>query len=173
MQGSASLCCSNANKSNKHENTKEFMIVTILWEKWCVIWQKWGVLIFLAMNVQLIQYSAAHLVTRTPQCSHITWALASLHRLPVKFRIYIKSLLIAYRALNNSCWSLTGPPQLSDYQNKGSCLCLTQSLRLVTGGVLSWFHIYETVSHFSSIFQRLFSHVMPCIYLLYTYVCMH
>src|SRR4029434_5116217 len=31
------LCCSNANKINKHVNTKAFVIPTIFWEKWCII----------------------------------------------------------------------------------------------------------------------------------------
>ena len=34
----SSVC--NANKINKHVNTKAFVIATIFWEKWCIIWQK-------------------------------------------------------------------------------------------------------------------------------------
>ena len=30
----------NANKINKHVDTKAFVIATIFWEKWCIIWQK-------------------------------------------------------------------------------------------------------------------------------------
>ena len=31
------FCFSNANKINKHVNTKTFVIATIFWEKWCII----------------------------------------------------------------------------------------------------------------------------------------
>ena len=31
------FCFSNANKINKHVNTKAFVIATIFWEKWCII----------------------------------------------------------------------------------------------------------------------------------------
>ena len=38
--GFFSMCFSNANKINKHVNTKTFVIATFFWEKWCIIWQK-------------------------------------------------------------------------------------------------------------------------------------
>jgi len=31
------LCCSNVNKGNRHENTKAFVIATIVLEKWHII----------------------------------------------------------------------------------------------------------------------------------------
>lgn len=35
-----SLCCSNANKRNKHVNTKAFVPATIFWEMWSIFWKK-------------------------------------------------------------------------------------------------------------------------------------
>ena len=52
-------------------------------------------------RLQLIQNTAATLLTRTSRRSHITPVLASFHCLPVKFRINYKILLITYKALHN------------------------------------------------------------------------
>ena len=51
-------------------------------------------------RLQLIQNAAARLLTGTGRRSHITPVLASLHWLPVKFRIDFKILLITYKALH-------------------------------------------------------------------------
>ena len=60
-------------------------------------------------RLQLIQYAAAHLLTGTRKREHITPILASLHWLPVHFRIHFKVLLFTFK-------SLTGlaPPYLSE-----------------------------------------------------------
>jgi len=51
-------------------------------------------------RLQLIQNSAARLLTKTKRREHISPVLASLHWLPVTFRIDFKILLLTYKALN-------------------------------------------------------------------------
>ena len=51
-------------------------------------------------RLQLIQNSAARLLTRSNRRCHITPVLASLHWLPIAFRVQFKVLVIAYRAMN-------------------------------------------------------------------------
>lgn len=60
-------------------------------------------------RLQLVQNAAAHLLTRTKRCEHISPVLASLHWLPVRFRINFKILLLTYKALNGQA-----PGYLSD-----------------------------------------------------------
>uniref|UniRef100_A0A3B3HB31 Reverse transcriptase domain-containing protein n=1 Tax=Oryzias latipes TaxID=8090 RepID=A0A3B3HB31_ORYLA len=50
-------------------------------------------------QLQLVQNAAARLITGTRMRDHITPVLASLHWLPVSFRIDFKILLIAFKAL--------------------------------------------------------------------------
>uniref|UniRef100_A0A3Q3K2M1 Reverse transcriptase domain-containing protein n=1 Tax=Monopterus albus TaxID=43700 RepID=A0A3Q3K2M1_MONAL len=52
-------------------------------------------------SLQLIQNAAARVLTGTSKRDHISPILASLHWLPVKFRIEFKILLLTYKALNN------------------------------------------------------------------------
>ena len=52
-------------------------------------------------RLQLVQNAAARLLTGTRRWDHITPVLASLHWLPVKFRIHFKVLLFVYKALHN------------------------------------------------------------------------
>ncbi|XP_075330633.1 uncharacterized protein LOC142388967, partial [Odontesthes bonariensis] len=52
-------------------------------------------------SLQLIQNAAARVLTRTNSRDHISPVLASLHWLPVKFRIEFKILLLTYKALND------------------------------------------------------------------------
>ncbi|XP_075329020.1 uncharacterized protein LOC142388045 [Odontesthes bonariensis] len=52
-------------------------------------------------SLQLIQNAAARVLMRTNRRDHISPALASLHWLPVKFRIEFKILLLTYKALND------------------------------------------------------------------------
>ncbi|XP_058233510.1 probable RNA-directed DNA polymerase from transposon BS isoform X2 [Hemibagrus wyckioides] len=59
--------------------------------------------------LQLVQNAAARVLTRTRRYEHITPILATLHWLPVKFRINYKILLLIFKALNG----LT-PQYLSD-----------------------------------------------------------
>ena len=51
-------------------------------------------------RLQLIQNSAARLLTKTKRREHISPVLATLHWLPVTFRIDFKVLLLTYKALN-------------------------------------------------------------------------
>src|SRR4029434_3271934 len=51
-------------------------------------------------RLQLVQNSAAWLLTRTKRREHISPVLAALHWLPVIFRIDFKVLLLVYKALN-------------------------------------------------------------------------
>ena len=51
-------------------------------------------------SLQLVQNAAARVLTGTRKRDHITPSLASLHWLPVKYRIEFKILLLTYKALN-------------------------------------------------------------------------
>ncbi|KAF7649420.1 hypothetical protein LDENG_00141500 [Lucifuga dentata] len=51
-----------------------------------------------ASRLQMVQNAAARLLTRTKRREHITPILASLHWLPVHFRIQFKILLITFKA---------------------------------------------------------------------------
>ncbi len=50
--------------------------------------------------LQLVQNAAARLVTGTHKREHMSPMLASLHQLPVHFRIHPKILLFAFKSLN-------------------------------------------------------------------------
>ncbi len=52
-------------------------------------------------KLQLIQNSAARIITRTSSLQHITPSLQQLHWLPIKFCIDFKILLLAYKTLYN------------------------------------------------------------------------
>ena len=51
-------------------------------------------------KLQLIQNSAARLLTKTRRREHITPVLAELHWLPVSYRVDFKVLLLVYKAVN-------------------------------------------------------------------------
>ena len=51
-------------------------------------------------SLQLVQNAAARLLTGTGRREHITPVLASLHWLPVEFRVQFKILLLTYKALS-------------------------------------------------------------------------
>ena len=51
-------------------------------------------------RLQRVQNAAARLLTVTKKRDHITPILASLHWLPVQFRVKLKNLLFVYKALN-------------------------------------------------------------------------
>lgn len=59
-------------------------------------------------KLQLVQNSAARIITKTPSFHHITSVLQQLHWLPVKFRINYKILLLTFKAIHN-----LSPPYLS------------------------------------------------------------
>ncbi len=60
-------------------------------------------------RLQLVQNAAAHLLTGARQREHITPILASLHWLPVHFRVHFKILLFVFKSLNG-----LAPPHLSE-----------------------------------------------------------
>ena len=60
-------------------------------------------------RLQLVQNAAARLLTGTRRQEHITPVLASLHWLPVRFRVDFKILLFAFKCLNG-----LAPTYLSD-----------------------------------------------------------
>ncbi|XP_051939816.1 uncharacterized protein LOC127612987 [Hippocampus zosterae] len=59
--------------------------------------------------LQLVQNAAARLLTGTRKRGHITPTLASLHWLPIHFRVIFKILLFVFKSLNN-----LAPPYLSE-----------------------------------------------------------
>ncbi|KAK0132534.1 hypothetical protein N1851_032613 [Merluccius polli] len=60
-------------------------------------------------KLQLVQNSAARIITKTPSINHITPILQQLHWLPIKHRIEFKILLFTFKAIHN-----LAPPYLSD-----------------------------------------------------------
>ena len=60
-------------------------------------------------KLQLIQNSAARLVTRTPMYEHISPVRQALHWLPIEARVHFKLLLFVYKILHNQA-----PVYLSD-----------------------------------------------------------
>ncbi len=76
-----------------------------------------------------MQNSAARLLTRTKKHDHITPVLASLHWLPVRFRIDFKILLITFKALDGLC-----PTYIADLLTPYS---LERSLRSSGKGLLA------------------------------------
>uniref|UniRef100_A0A3B3CVM8 Reverse transcriptase domain-containing protein n=1 Tax=Oryzias melastigma TaxID=30732 RepID=A0A3B3CVM8_ORYME len=60
-------------------------------------------------KLQLVQNSAARIVSRTPSFHHITPVLQQLHWLPIKFRIQFKLLLLTFKSIHN-----LAPPYLAD-----------------------------------------------------------
>ena len=61
----------------------------------------YGIPDYLLNKLQLIQNTAARMVTRTKRNEHITPVLQSLHWLPVHKRIQFKILLLTFKALRN------------------------------------------------------------------------
>ncbi len=51
-------------------------------------------------RLQVVQNSAAKLLTKSSKRSHVTPILISLHWLPVKFRIHFKIIVMVFRALH-------------------------------------------------------------------------
>jgi len=60
-------------------------------------------------RLQAVQNSAARLLTHINKRAHITPVLASLHWLPIQYRIQFKILVLTFRALNGEV-----PPYISD-----------------------------------------------------------
>ncbi|KAJ8404091.1 hypothetical protein AAFF_G00344410, partial [Aldrovandia affinis] len=51
-------------------------------------------------SLQLVQNTAARILTRSKKYEHITPVLASLHWLPIKYRADYKVLLLTFKAVN-------------------------------------------------------------------------
>uniref|UniRef100_A0A8C7Y7R4 Reverse transcriptase domain-containing protein n=1 Tax=Oryzias sinensis TaxID=183150 RepID=A0A8C7Y7R4_9TELE len=73
-------------------------------------------------KLQLVQNSAARIITRTPSFHHITPILQQLHWLPVAFRIKFKLLLYTFKALHS-----LAPSYLSNQVNTPSPSLLSSS----------------------------------------------
>ena len=63
-------------------------------------------------RLQIIQNSAAHLISRTPRHEHITPVLVQLHWLPITKRCKFKILTRAYKAVHHNA-----PPYICDMLN--------------------------------------------------------
>ena len=102
-------------------------------------------------TLQLVQNAAARFLTGTRRREHISPVLASLHWLPIKFRIEFKILLLTYKTLNG-----IGPSYLKElivpyYQSR--------SLRSQHAGLL----VIPRVSK-SSMGGRAFSYQAPLLW---------
>ena len=73
-------------------------------------------------KLQLVQNTAARIITGTSRHDHITPVLFSLHWLPVEYRIQFKLLLLVYKSLHN-----LAPVYISDLITK--CVPNISSLR--------------------------------------------
>ncbi|KAK0130908.1 Myelin regulatory factor-like protein [Merluccius polli] len=73
-------------------------------------------------KLQLVQNSAARIITRTSSINHITPILQQLHWLPIKHRIEFKILLFAFKAIHN-----LAPPYLSDLLHVATPSCTLRS----------------------------------------------
>ena len=77
----------------------------------------------------MVQNAAARLLTGTKKYDHVTPILASLHWLPIHFRIQFKILLFVFKALNDQA-----PSYISDLLTP---LAYTRSLRSSDQALLS------------------------------------
>ncbi|XP_059904412.1 uncharacterized protein LOC132454883 [Gadus macrocephalus] len=94
-------------------------------------------------RLQIIQNSAARIITRTKSSDHITPVLIQLHWLPVHYRIQYKTLLLTYKALHNLAPSYLCDllqeytPSRSLRSTSAGLLCIPTS-RLTTMGARSF-----------------------------------
>ncbi len=100
-----------------------------------------GVLKATLSKLQLVQNSAARILTRTSAREHITPVLEKLHWLPVSFRIDFKMIMLTYKALNNLAPQYLSelltpytPTRVLRYSEAG--LLTVQTTRLKTMGFL-------------------------------------
>lgn len=99
-------------------------------------------------KLQLVQNSAARIISKTPSFHHITPVLQQLHWLPVKFRIDFKILLYAFKAIHN-----LAPPYLSDLLHIATS---TRSLRSSSS-----IHLTVPSARLSTMGSRAFSRSAP------------
>ena len=62
-----------------------------------------GLPLRLMRKLQVVQNEVARLLTGVRKCQHISLTLATLHWLPIRFRIDFKVLMLTYKALNQAC----------------------------------------------------------------------
>ena len=72
-------------------------------------------------SLQLIQNAADRVLMRTNRRDHVSPGLASLHWLPVKFRIEFKILLLTYKALNDRAPSYLKDLIVGYFPNRALC----------------------------------------------------
>ena len=78
-------------------------------------------------RLQMVQNAAARLLTGTRKYEHITPVLASLHWLPVQFRIHFKILLFVFKSLHG-----LAPPYLAELlQSHTPSRCLRSADQLL------------------------------------------
>ncbi|XP_061587561.1 uncharacterized protein LOC133452331 isoform X1 [Cololabis saira] len=102
----------------------------------------------LTNKLQLIQNSAARIITRIKSSDHITPVLIQLHWLPVQYRIIYKNLLLTHKALHN-----LAPTYLCDLLKEYTP---SRTLRSTSAGLL-----FTPTSHLSSMGARAFSCTAP------------
>ncbi len=101
-------------------------------------------------KLQLVRNAAARVLTRSRKYDHISPVLSTLHWIHIKHRIYLKILLITYKALNvlapqylSELLSHYSPPRLLRSQNSGRLIIHTQSQQL------NPYHLQETAKNTS------------------------
>ncbi len=94
-------------------------------------------------QLQLIQYAAARILTRTRKSEHITPVLRFLHWLPVIFRIDFKVLLLIYKSLNG-----LGPKYIADMLTEYKPNSRVTIRAIFTGRTLARISILPKISRF-------------------------
>lgn len=113
-------------------------------------------------GLQLVQNAAARLLTCTRKKKHVTPILASLHWLPIQYRIDFKLLILVYKALHNLRPSYLAdlcvhkPPRtLRSGQMTSDVPIKIEWYLRICGGCSEAFE-YLTATPKTSIFSRLF-----------------
>ncbi len=99
-------------------------------------------------KLQIVQKSAAIVLTRSRKYDHITPILQSLHWLPIKFRISYKIVLLAYKALN--CLAPAYLTSLLSHYNPTRSLKSQNSGLLVVPRIAKSTKVYRTFSYLVS-----------------------
>ena len=90
-------------------------------------------------RLQLVQNTAARILTRSRRSCHITPVLASLHWLPVQYRIRFKILVITHRALHGQAPNylsdlLTPYVPIRSLRSSSQALLVVPQTKLITKG---------------------------------------
>ena len=97
-------------------------------------------------RLQMVQNTAARIITKTRRTMHISPVLKKLHWLPIKARIQFKLLCFAYRSLHNTCPDylkdlLTPYEPVRQLRSSDSNLLTVPSYRLKSFGFRAFSHI--------------------------------